>query len=203
MKKNDLLNVTVTDINHIGLGVAKCDGAVIFVQGGVTEDVLKIKIIKEAKSYYVARIEDILSPSPYRAEPICPSYKRCGGCIYQNITPEYENKLKEARVKNEFSRFGVRCKSFEPIAYAKLSNYRNKLQCPVSEDGMLGFYAQKSHEIIDIESCGLQEVMMEEIYSYIRTCVQSHPRSEIRHIYLRCGVGTGEVMVCFVCRGES
>ena len=203
LKKNDILTVTVTDINHMGLGVAREGGAVIFVQGGVTEDRLSVKIIKETKSYYVARIERILSPSPYRTQPSCPAYKRCGGCIYQSITPEYEKILKENRVKNEFKRFGVRCESFEPLVSAKPSGYRNKLQCPVSDDGRLGFYAQKSHEVIDIDECALQEELTAPIYKYLHKYVRSHPESGIRHIYLRCGVGTGEVMVCFVCRSDS
>ena len=203
MKKNDVLTVSITDINHLGLGVAKQDGAVIFVQGGVTGDTLKIKIIKEAQSYYVARIEEMISPSVHRAEPTCKSYKRCGGCIYQNVTEEYEKELKENRVKTELARFGVKCDNFKPLVTAKLSGYRNKLQCPVSEDGKLGFYAQKSHEVIDIDCCELQESITEPIYSFLHNYVSSHPQSGIRHIYLRCGVNTGEVMVCFVCRKSS
>ena len=73
LKKNDVLQVTVEDINHLGMGVAKRDGAVIFVRGGVTGDVLNIKIIKVAKDYLVAIISDIITPSPYRAEPECPA----------------------------------------------------------------------------------------------------------------------------------
>ena len=203
MKKNDILTVNVTDINHMGLGVARCNGAVIFVQGGVTGDVAEVKIIKEAKNYYVARIEQLTKPSEHRQDASCPSFKRCGGCIYQLITPEYERVLKESRVKNEFKRFGVDCKSFEPLISVRTTGYRNKLQCPVSEDGKMGFYAQKTHEVIDTERCELQESLTEGVYSYLRRFVSSHPQSGIRHIYLRAGVGTGEVMVCFVCRGES
>lgn len=202
LKKNDLLTVTVTDISHLGLGVAKHEGAVIFVQGGVTGDVLDIKIIKEAKGYFVARIEKTVSPSPYRCEPQCPSYKRCGGCIYQHVSEDHEKTLKEERVRNEFRRFGMSVE-VEPLLSAKSDGYRNKLQCPVSDDGKLGFYAQKSHEVIDIESCSLQESLTEPIYRYLHEYVSAHPKSGIRHIYLRCGVGTGEVMVCFVCRMES
>ena len=202
LKKNDILTVTVTDISHLGLGVAKHEGAVIFVQGGVTGDTLDIKIIKEAKGYYVARIENTVTPSSYRAEPLCPTYKRCGGCIYQHISEEYEKKLKEERVKNEFRRFGMDV-DVEPLISVRASGYRNKLQCPVSDDGKLGFYAQKSHEVIDIEECALQENLTAPIYSFLHGYVSAHPKCGIRHIYLRCGVGTGEVMVCFVCKKEA
>lgn len=202
IKKNDLLTVTVTDINHLGLGVARHEGAVIFVQGGVTGDLLDIKIIKEAKGYFVARIEKMVTPSAYRSEPICPTYKRCGGCIYQHVSEEYEKTIKEARVKNEFRRFGMDV-TVEPLISVRSSGYRNKLQCPVSDNGKLGFYAQKSHEVIDIVSCALQEEITAPIYSYLHSYVSSHPQTGIRHIYLRSGVGTGEVMVCFVCKKES
>lgn len=197
--KNDILTVTVTDINYMGLGVAKKDSAVIFVQGGVSEDVLKVKIIKKAKSYYVARIEEIITPSRHRVSPTCANYKRCGGCIYQHISEEYESELKTERVKNEFRRFNMDVEVEKLVSVRPLA-YRNKLQCPVSENGRLGFYAQKSHEIIDIPSCGLQESLTEPIYKYLHEHLSSHPQPLIRHIYLRCGVATGEVMVCFVCK---
>ncbi len=202
-KKNDILTVTVIDINHEGLGVAKHEGAAVFVKGGVTGDTLTVKIIKVAKNYLVARIEEILSPSPYRTEPSCPHSKRCGGCIYQNITPEYEKVLKEKRLVNEFKRFGVRCSDIRPLVTDKLSAYRNKLQCPVSKSGKIGFYAPKSHEIIPVEACLLQEELTVPVYKYLCTRLSSHPQPEIRHIYLRCGVNTGEVMVCLVCYKES
>ncbi len=203
LKKNDIIKVTVTDINHEGLGVARHEGAVVFVKGGVTGDVLEIKIIKQARSYFVARIEKILTPSAYRTEPACPHSKRCGGCIYQNITVEYEKELKERRVEAEFKRFGVRCKSLLPLITDKTHSYRNKLQCPVSSDGTVGFYAQKSHEIISVDSCMLQEELTVPVYKFLKNTLSSNPKPEIRHIYLRCGVATGQVMVCLVCYKES
>ncbi len=202
LKKNDILTVKVTDINHEGLGVAKQDGAVIFIKGAVTGDELEIKIIKEAKSYYVARVESIISPSPHRTEPVCIHSKRCGGCVYQHISEEYEKTLKENRLKNEFSRFGVRCNDIRPLVTDKHFGYRNKLQCPVSEQGEVGFYAKKSHEIIPVTSCVLQEEATKPIYKYLFERLSSHPEPEIRHIYLRIGVNTGEVMVCLVCYKE-
>ncbi len=203
IKKNDLLTVTVIDINHEGLGVAKQDGAVIFIKGGVTGDSLSVKVIKVAKNYLVARIEEILSPSPYRREPDCPHYKRCGGCIYQNITYEYEKELKEKRLANEFKRFGVKCNDIRPLVTDKQQGYRNKLQCPVSSAGEVGFYAPKSHEIISVDSCQLQEELTVPVYKYLKSKLSSNPQPEIRHIYLRCGVNTGEVMLCLVCYKDN
>ena len=203
LKKNDVLQVTVEDINHLGMGVAKRDGAVIFVRGGVTGDVLNIKIIKVAKDYLVAIISDIITPSPYRAEPECPAFKRCGGCVYSHISFDYENNLKRQRVENEFRRFGMTDIEVLPTIYANERAYRNKLQCPVAENGEMGFYAQKSHDIIPLSCCSLQEDLTAPIFEFLSGYFKAHPIPSIKHVYLRCGKATGEVMVCFVCKNKS
>ena len=128
LRKNDVLKVTIEDINHLGMGVARHEGMVIFVRGGVTGDVLNIKIIKVAKDYLVAIITEIIEPSPYRAEPECLSFKRCGGCIYSHVSFEYENTLKRGRVENEFRRFGIKDVNVLPVLYANEKEYRNTLR---------------------------------------------------------------------------
>lgn len=201
--KNDILKVTVVDMNHDGIGIAKYNGIAVFIKGGVTGDVLNVKVIKVTKSYLVARTEEILVSSPYRTAPLCPHSKRCGGCVYQGITYEYEKELKENRLKTEFKRFGVKCNDIRPLISAKEFGYRNKLQCPVSAEGKTGFYAQKTHEIIPIERCLLQEELTVPVFEFIKSYLASHPQPSIRHIYLRCGAESGEVMVCFVCYNEA
>lgn len=207
LTKNVILTVGVTDINHMGLGVARSEGEgkgkVIFIRGGVTGDKLEIKIIKSAKDYCVAKIEQIIEPSPYRREPECPTFRRCGGCVYGHISPEYEAELKHLRVRGEFSRFKLGDIEVRPVIAAKLKGYRNKLQCPVTEDGRLGFYAEHSHQIVPIEVCSLQEKLLLPVFSYLNECLQKVPIKELRHIYLRCGAGSGEVMVCFVASKRS
>ncbi len=199
LKKNDILTVLVTDMNYMGLGFARADGAVIFIQGGVTGDELEIKIIKAAKGYYVARIEKIISPSKHRVAPSCPAFPRCGGCVYRHITYEYENELKRQRVENEFKRVKLDVTVKEVIS-AKKEGYRNKLQCPVSESGDIGFYASRTHEIIPVPSCSLQEDLTLPVYKFLTQYIKENKPLGLRHIYIRCGVNTGEVMVCFVCR---
>lgn len=202
LSKNDMLTVDVTDINHMGLGVARHAGQVVFIRGGVTGDRLEVKIIKVAKAYCVARIEKIIISSGYRREPECHTFKRCGGCVYGHITPEYEDELKYERVKNEFRRFKIDAE-VKAVISAKTKGYRNKLQCPVDEYGRIGFYADHSHEIIPIEKCILQEERLHPVFSFLQTRLQKSKISSLRHIYLRCGVGSGEVMVCFVCGERS
>lgn len=205
LNKNDTLTVEITDINHMGLGVARDEdgGKVIFVRGGVTGDKLTVKVIKSARDYCVARIENIITPSFHRSEPECPTYSRCGGCVYGHISPEYEAELKYQRVKNEFRRVKIDDVEIRPLITAKLRGYRNKLQCPVDENGNLGFYAEHSHRIVPIDSCSLQEGMLLPVFSYLQRYLKKTPIKTLRHIYLRCGVGSGEVMVCFVCTQRS
>ena len=199
LKKNDLLTVKITDINYMGLGVAKIDGAVVFVQGGVTEDELEIKIIKVAKGYFVARIERIISPSKHRAANGCPAFPRCGGCVYRHISYEYENELKRQRVENEFKRVKLDV-TVKDVISAKKEGYRNKLQCPVSESGDVGFYASRTHDIIPVSKCALQEELTLPVYAFLTKYVKENTPDGLRHIYVRCGVNTGEVMVCLVCK---
>ena len=202
LKKNDYLTVSVTDINYMGLGVAKHSGEVIFIQGGVTEDELEIKIIKVAKVYCVARIERIISPSKYRTAPDCPAFPRCGGCVYRHITYEYENELKKQRVENEFKRVKLDV-TVKDVISAKKEGYRNKLQCPVSESGDVGFYASRTHDIIPVSVCALQEDLTLPVYAFLVKYVKENKPAGLRHIYIRCGVSTGEVMVCLVCKKNS
>ncbi len=203
LKKNDTLQVEIVDVNYAGLGVAKQDGAVIFVQNGVTGDVCDIKIIKAAKNYYVARIENIVKESGHRNAPDCPHFKRCGGCVYRHITPEYEREIKKNRVKNEFNRVGLKEVSVRDVIGGERSGYRNKLQCPVGTDGEIGFYAPHSHDIVPIEKCILQEELLSPVYDFVRELLKKERIPGVRHIYLRCGAKSGEVMVCFVCSKPS
>ncbi len=198
LNKNDILRLEVLDINYAGLGVAKQNGAVIFVQNGVTGDTVDAKIIKVAKNYCVARIEELISPSPYRTEPDCVHFKRCGGCTYRHITYEYEKELKKNRVKNEFIRAGLPDATVREVIGKERSGYRNKLQCPVSNDGKIGFYAAHTHDIVPIDGCVLQEKLLSPIFAFLQKTLTKEKIPELRHIYLRCGAKTGEVMVCFV-----
>ena len=105
-EKDEKFSVTISDMNNEGNGVCRVENTVIFVIGGVTNDECVIKIIKIAKKYCVAVIDKLISPSPYRQAPLCP-YKRCGGCVFQNITPEFELLIKKRIVEGAFLRAGV------------------------------------------------------------------------------------------------
>ena len=107
LRKNTFHTVTVTDMNNLGYGIARIDGMVVFVDGGVTEDLLEIKIIKVGKDYAVARCEKILSPSRHRAATDCAVFPRCGGCAFRHVTREYELSLKRDMVLHAFRKQGI------------------------------------------------------------------------------------------------
>ncbi|MBE6678982.1 MAG: 23S rRNA (uracil(1939)-C(5))-methyltransferase RlmD [Ruminococcaceae bacterium] len=216
LKKNDVFTVTVEDMNFLGFGVAKIDGIAVFINGAVAFDVAKIKIIKTAKTYAVARVEEIVSPSPQRTNDNCKVSAACGGCAFRSVSYAYEKELKENFVKMSFIKQGLRDVKVAPLTHAKLSGYRNKGQYPVRKDAngktVIGFFAAKSHRVLDCASCDLQNAAFAPIIEEIRTFIDENSISVyneetnsglVRHIYLRIGEKTGEIMLCMVLCGEK
>ena len=107
MQKNEIYEIEITDINNLGNGVGRIEGRAVFVPGGVDGDRLKVKIIKVSSDYCVARIEEVLTPSRHRISSDCPMSKRCGGCVYRNITYSHELELKRSYVENAFKKAGL------------------------------------------------------------------------------------------------
>ena len=200
LKKNQIYTVTVTDMNDSGNGVCRVNGAVVFVIGGVSGDICDVKIIKVAKKYAVAAIEKLIKPSLHRITPLCP-YKRCGGCAFQNITPEYENELKKNFVSAAFLRAGISLPVCDVVSAGDFYGYRNKAQFPVgyNKDGKLGFgyYAEKSHDVIFCESCAIAKPEFAKIANTVCRIADKYgiaPYNEengsgvLRHICFRSGI---------------
>lgn len=154
LKKNECVQAQITDMNNFGFGVAHCDGQVLFVQNGVTGDDALLRVIKLAKTYAVARIDQLLVPSPYRVVAACNAYRSCGGCQYQHISYAYEKTLKEETVRAALRRAGLKLQVAPITGNDQLYAYRNKAQYPVVQgsDGKLraGFYAPKTHRVIPV-----------------------------------------------------
>ncbi len=184
-------------MNDLGYGVARVDGIVTFVDGGVTGDELEIKIIKAAKDYAVARIEKIISRSEYRAAPDCAVFPRCGGCSFRHISREYELKLKRELVLSAFRKNKVEAEVSEVLTDGNISGYRNKAQYPIDENGNIGYYARHSHNVIPSESCDLTDTCLSEIAAYASGYIKDK-KWRVKHIYLRIAKMTGQVMVCLV-----
>ena len=205
MKKNDIYSVEITDLNNLGNGVCKVDGKAVFVPRAVDGDLLRIKIIKDTKDYAIARIEEVLTPSPYRIESGCAVSNRCGGCVYRPITYAHETALKQNYVRSAFRKAGVTVE-VAPTLSGVESGYRNKVQYPVGEEMTVGFYAPRSHEIIPCGNCALQKPIFTPIISTLQELLRKagvKPYREedgaglVRHLFLRASV-KDEVMVTLV-----
>ncbi len=220
MQKNEIVRVEIEEINNLGFGVGHLQngtacGQVVFVQNGVTGDVLDARIIKVAKSYAVARIEQLLTPSEYRRERTC-SALGCGGCVYQNVRYAYELEMKRHYVQNAFRKAGLPNVEVEEVrTVTRLNGYRNKAQFPVrrGKNGLqAGFFASGTHRVVPVNDCCLQPAVFGRILQYVcalcdRFGISSYDeesgRGLLRHICLRYGDVTGEVMVCLVVNGTS
>lgn len=217
MKKNDIVTIEITDINNLGHGVGRHEGVVVFVAGGVSGDTARVKIIKANKSWCVGKLEEIIVSSPHRtAEKFCEAPDSCGGCAYRNVTYEHELDRKREYVKNAFRKCGISDADVREVLTAgEINGYRNKAQYPVKiENGKMkaGFYAAKTHNIVACHSCALQPEIFAKIVGFICSFADDHGitaydeitgKGLLRHIYLRRGDKTGEIMVCLVINGKS
>lgn len=217
MKKNDLIDIEITGMTHEGLGVGKSDGMVVFVQGAIDGEIVKAKVIKTTKTYAVARIEGWLQKSPFRQEPFCAVYKRCGGCSLQHMTYSKQLEFKHRVVTDNLERIG----GFKDIQVKPVIGmedpryYRNKAQYPVGmgEKGAIaGFYARRTHEIIATENCGIQDTASEALRNTVLEKMQEFgfsPYDEktgkglLRHIVTRVAFSTGDIMVILVVTTEN
>lgn len=218
LKKNQEIILDITDLNNLGCGVGRYDGAVVFVRGAVSGDRVRAGIIKVNKSYYVARLIEILTPSPYRiGEGVCRAPESCGGCVYRHISYEYELTLKRELVKNAFHRAGIDDVEIDKVeSVGETQGYRNKAQFPVARgrDGKLwaGIYASKTHALSGSCDCMLQPAVFGEIATEIcrvadEMGVDAYDeltgKGLLRHIYLRMAEMTEQIMVCLVINGDS
>lgn len=217
MKKGDIAELSITDINNLGCGVARLDGKVIFVKGAVSGDTVRAKIIKDSKSFAVAKLEAVLLPSPHRIrENFCQTALACGGCVYRHVTYEHEKEIKQRHVRSCFDKVGLSEVTVLPVTgTGQLCGYRNKAQFPVTnaKNGMrAGFYASKTHAVIPVENCSLQNPSFSEITEYVcRLCdkygIKAYDETAqsglLRHIYLRIGEATEEIMLCLVVNGKK
>ncbi len=217
--KNQILTVTIDDIGAGGEGIGKFEGYTLFIKDAVPGDVVEARLTKVKKNYAYARCEKIITPSKKRTAPFCTEYRRCGGCQIQALSYEEQLKFKENKVKNDLARIGgipadVIEGVFEPIiAMDEPKRYRNKSQYPIGTDAegnpVAGFYAGRTHSIIPCTDCGLAPeensmilgIILDHMRQYkIPAYDESNGSGIIRHVMVRKGYRTGEIMVCLVIR---
>jgi len=217
MKKNDIYTADITDLNNLGMGVCRVDGAVVFVSGAVTGDIAEIKIIKVLSSYCVARTERIVKPSPWRMkEPFCAVSSSCGGCVYSETTYEKELELKREYVVHAMKKARADVKVENVLTAGAFSRYRNKAQYPVScaKDGRLvsGFFARGTHRVIPSLDCPLEpeifsSILAETLAFFDEKGVSAYDETSssglLRHVYVRQARSTREILLCIVINGEG
>jgi 23S rRNA (uracil1939-C5)-methyltransferase len=218
IQKNEEYEMDIVDIGTDGAGIGRIFGYALFVKDTVPGDTVLVKVIKVKKNFGYGRLVKILKPSPDRVEAKCPVAKQCGGCQLQHVSYERQLEYKQNKVKNCLERIGgVQDVCLEPIVgMEEPYHYRNKAQFPVgrTKDGKLaiGFYAGRTHSIINTESCMIQAEINEKIMNLVRAFLERYHISVyeeethtglVRHILTRAGFATGELMVCLVVNGEK
>lgn len=220
--KNDIVTVKIEDIGTEGEGIGKLEGFTLFVKDAVMGDVVEARLVKVKKNYAYARLEKVLTSSPLRVKPVCPYHKQCGGCQIQAMSYEAQLQFKENKVKNNLVRIGGFDRLFielvmEPVVGMEQPwHYRNKAQFPVGtdKDGRIitGFYAGRTHSIIANTDCALgveeNEPILQKVLAYMQNeKVSAYDETTgqglVRHILIRKGFTSGEIMVCLVINGKS
>lgn len=221
-KKDDLITIVIDDMGIEGEGIGKQEGFTFFVKDAVIGDKVEARIMKVKKGYAYAKLVRVLTPSPNRIEPRCKYHKQCGGCQIQALDYEAQLAFKENKVRNNLMRIGGFSKELldsviEPIlGMEQPYYYRNKAQFPVGVDKngkiVTGFYAGRTHAIISNTDCvlGVKEnkTILETILLYmeenkITPYIETTGQGLVRHILLRKGFKTGEIMVCLIINGDS
>ncbi|MGE5677418.1 MAG: 23S rRNA (uracil(1939)-C(5))-methyltransferase RlmD, partial [Pseudomonadota bacterium] len=216
VEKNRDYTVDISGLTSEGAGVAKVEGFTVFVEGALPGEQAEIKIVKVMKNYAFGKLVKVLKTSPGRTEPSCGVVKRCGGCQLQHMSYEAQLQYKTQQVRDAIERIGglKGIEIHDTIGMEDPWRYRNKAQFPVGLDGdvVIGFYANRSHEIIDTPQCAIQDEANDTVVQIVREFIKKYDISVydentgkglIRHIVTRKGFKTGELMVCIVINGEA
>ena len=214
--KNQIYEAEITDYTSEGQGVAHVEGCAVFVPNGVYGEKLRIRIEKAAKTWAAGRIVEVLERSPHRINRACPVAKLCGGCSFQHIDYEEESRLKAERVRNCLNRIGGENLESVPILAAPTCDaYRNKAQYPVAfskNRAYAGFFRAGTHSVVENQRC----LILPEEADQVKDTVMAHVnrfrisvydetahKGLLRHIYVRRGAVSGQVLVCLVVNGRN
>lgn len=218
LSKNKEYIVDIVDIGQGGVGIGKYEGFTVFVDGGLVQDKIKVKITKSKKNYAVGDIVEIIEKSPFRVKRKCSeSLRQCGGCQIQELDYQKQLDVKTNEVKQVISRIG---KLDDVVIHDTLGmehpfRYRNKAQFPIQKkDNMpvIGFYKKKSHDLISTDECIIQHEVNDKIIKIIKTYIRAYNvsiydekthKGLLRHLVTKVGFTTGEVMIVLVANGKK
>ena len=211
MEKEIIL--TIEKLSSTGTGISHHEGKVIFVENTCPEDKVRVKLIKENKSYSVAELVEILEKSPHRVKPFCPMHNVCGACQLQFIDYDYQLKCKKEIVQDSMGGIeGLSSLVKDVVPSPQIKEFRHKIQYPirqtqVSKRFLAGYFKPKSHDIVNIKYCPIQPAICDEIIEYIRETAPLHDitgydekkhKGLLRHVVIRSSAKTGDNLVVLV-----
>lgn len=214
LQKNQILTLRIERLSSDGSGVAhSADGEAVFVPGTAPGDEARVRIVKDRGRYAFGILDELLTPSPDRIPVDCPVAGPCGGCSLRHLDYAAELRAKQESVLDAFRRIGgLEVPVLDILPSPEVDRYRNKVQFPVGVDKngvpCIGFYAGRTHRIVPCPDCKLQPSVLNEIGNAlcaffaqqgIRPYDEQSGKGLVRHIFLRRGAHSGQIMVCLVC----
>ena len=214
LQKNQILTLRIERLSSDGSGVAhSADGEAVFVPGTAPGDEARVRIVKDCGRYAFGILDELLTPSPDRVSVDCPVAGPCGGCSLRHLDYAAELRAKQESVLDAFRRIGgLEVPVLDILPSPEVDRYRNKVQFPVGVDKngvpCIGFYAGRTHRIVPCPDCKLQPSVLNEIGNAlcaffaqqgIRPYDEQSGKGLVRHIFLRRGAHSGQIMVCLVC----
>lgn len=221
VEKNKEYIFDIISQGYEGEGIAKIDNKYpIFIEGALKGEKVKVRIVKVNKNFAYGKLIEVLEASEERVNPICAIYKRCGGCKLQHASYKAQLDFKWDRVKDCVSKIGKLDPSIVkyPLGMENPWRYRNKVQLPIgliNGEVKIGFFAPRSHDIIDMESCLIQDEIGDKVVKLTREWIEKFnirpynvdgeydEKGIVRHIMIRRGFTTNEVMIVLVTNGEK
>ncbi|MBM6507728.1 MULTISPECIES: 23S rRNA (uracil(1939)-C(5))-methyltransferase RlmD [Staphylococcus] len=218
LKKNEIKTGQVLDLTHEGHGVVKIDRYPIFVPNALINETIEYKIIKVKKNFAIGKLLNVIVESDSRVEPPCVYYDKCGGCQLQHMTYQAQLTMKKEQVINLFHRKG----SFndtvihDTVGMEDPWRYRNKSQIPIglnnNKKPIMGFYRQRSHDIIDMDSCLIQDEKHQQVMNDVKQLIselnisvynEKTKKGLLRHLVVRTGHYTNQMMIILVTNGKA
>ena len=215
--KNEHYTVEIHDLGTRAEGIGKVDNFTIFIEKALPGDIVEARIVKIKKNFAFGKLMNIIEPSPLRREPKCPVALNCGGCQLQHLDYKGQLEYKRKKVQDVLERIGkIDDVEVNPtIGMENPYEYRNKAQFPVGKDSgelEIGFFAPRTHRIVDTDTCDIQHPSNTEIIKVLRNFLTEYDisiynekkhKGLVRHIVTKVGFKTGQIMVCMVINGKT
>ena len=215
LEKSKIYEAVITDYTSEGQGVAKIEGCAVFIPNAIVGETCRVRIEKAAKTWAAGKIVEILEKSPHRINRACPVAKLCGGCAFHHMDYEEETRLKAHRVMSCLNRMaGENLETLPILAAPTCEGYRNKAQYPVSVKkgrAYAGFFRQGTHDVVENDRClllpeesdAVKDIVMAYANQYrVMPYDEANHKGLLRHIYVRRGAVSGQVLVCLVLNGR-